>query len=243
MKLLNVPIDISTDFRDFSNTYYLADSLAAFDPVTGEGKLVYKRYQYFTRQAFDNMLGVLRPVPANEFPATEYEASPELPFSVQFVSARTVRVRAASGFQVAPDEASLMLVDGKAPVDHADWKYSKIDSGYRYTSPYGSVTILIHPWHVEFRDAAGRLLTRTIHHADNVDSTATHPYSRSPTYAGRRIIRGVCRRHFLCLPVKKSLGAESRLRGLTNGDKRWCCGQTMRTACRMKPCTSPSHSL
>ncbi len=173
MKLLNVPIDISTDFRDFSNTYYFADSLADFDPVTASGKIVYKRYQYVTRQAFNNMLGVLRPVAANEFPTTEYEASPSLPFSIQFVSARTVRIRATSGPQVKPDQASLMLVNGQAPVDKGDWKYSKVEGGYRYTSLYGSVTILVHPWHVEIRDASGRLLTKTIHNQDNADSTFT----------------------------------------------------------------------
>src|SRR5579875_551174 len=97
MKLLNAPIDIS---NDFNNTYYLADSLSSFDPATATGKITYKRYNYATRQAFNNMLGVLRPVAANEFPATEYQASPQLPFSIQFVSARTVRLRATSGFQV-----------------------------------------------------------------------------------------------------------------------------------------------
>jgi len=173
MKLLNVPIDISNDFRDFSNTYYLADSLVDFDPATASGKIVYKRYQYFSRLAFNNMLGVLKPVPANEFPTTEYEATPTLPFSIQFVSARTVRIRATSGLQVHPDEESLMLVNGHAPVDKNDWKYSKVAGGYRYTSAYGSVTILIHPWHVEIRDASGKLLTKTVHHQDNVDSTFT----------------------------------------------------------------------
>jgi len=173
MKLLNAPIDISNDFRDFSNTYYLADSLSDFDPVTASGKIVYKRYQYFTRQAFDNMLGALRPVAANEFPTTEYEATPTLPFSLQFVSARTVRIRATSGFQVKPDQESLMLVNGKVPIDKNDWKYTKVAGGYLYQSLYGSVTVLIHPWHVEFRDASGKLLTKTIHHQDNADSTFT----------------------------------------------------------------------
>jgi alpha-D-xyloside xylohydrolase len=173
MKLLNAPIDISNDFKDFTNTYYLADSLIDFDPATASGKIVYKRYQYYTRLAFDNMLGVLRPIAANEFPTTEYEASPAQPFSIQFVSARTVRVRAVSGFQVKPDQESLMLVNGKAPVDKNDWKYTKIEGGHRYNSLYGSVTILVHPWHVEFRDASGKLLTKTIHNQDNADSTFT----------------------------------------------------------------------
>ena len=84
--LLNDPVDVSPDFRDFANTYYLADHVAEFDPATHAGKIFYQRAQFFTRQAFDNMLAVLKPVPANEFPEKEYPASPSLPFSIEFVS-------------------------------------------------------------------------------------------------------------------------------------------------------------
>ena len=173
MKLLNAPVDISGDFKDFTNTYYLADSLSKFDPATASGELTYKRYNYNTRQAFDNMLGVLSPAKANEFPSTEYAASPSLPFSIQFVSDRTIRIKASSGLQVKPSEESLMLVNGKAATDTKSWKYSKVQGGHRYTSAHGSVTILVHPWHVELRDASGKLLTKTIHHVDNADSTYT----------------------------------------------------------------------
>ena len=172
MKLLNVPVDISPDFRDFTNTYYLADSLSRFNPATASGEILYKRYNFVTRQAFDNMLGVLSPAKSNEFPGTEYAASPSLPFSIEFVSPRTVRIRTTSGFQVKPNQESLMLVNGKAPVDKS-WKYSKISGGHRYTSNFGSVTVFEHPWHVELRDANGRLLTKTIHNKDNADSTYT----------------------------------------------------------------------
>jgi alpha-D-xyloside xylohydrolase len=173
MKLLNVPIDISNDFRSFTNTYYLADSLAKFNPTTGMGEVKYKRYNYQTRQAFNNMLGVLRPAAANEFPTTEYAAAPSLPFSVEFVSARTIRIRAASGPQLKGNEESLMLVGGKAPVDSKSWKYSKVTGGHQYTSTYGSVTVLENPWHVEIRDAKGKLLTKTIHHQDNAEASYT----------------------------------------------------------------------
>ena len=37
--LLNEPVDISSDFRNFSNTYYLADSLSSFDPKAGTGEI------------------------------------------------------------------------------------------------------------------------------------------------------------------------------------------------------------
>lgn len=172
MKLLNAPVDISQDFRDFTNTYYLADSLTSFNPAKGTGEIRYKRYNYVTRQAFDNMLGALSPVSANEFPTTEYAASPSLPFAIEFVSPKTVRIRATSGFQVKPETESLMLVNGKASVDKS-WKYSRIAGGHRYTSAHGSVTVLEQPWHVEIRDSNGKLLTKTVHYRDNADSTYT----------------------------------------------------------------------
>lgn len=171
--LMNEPIDISGDFHDFTNTYYLADSLTKFDPATGAGEIVYRRYNYATRLAFDNMLGILQRVRPNEFPGNEYAASPVLPFSIEFVSPRTVRITAKSGFQTKPDQESLMLVNGKAPVDKNSWKFSKIDGGYQYTSSCGSVTIKTFPWHIEIRDVNGKLLTKTIHHSDFASSTYT----------------------------------------------------------------------
>ncbi len=163
--LLNEPIDISGDFRDFANTYYLADRLAQFDPATHSGNIIYQRAEYITRQAFDNMLAVLKPVTANEFPENEYAASPALPFSIEFVSPKTLRLRVTSGPQLAKTADSLMLA-GPVPKDDS-WKYSKIEGGHRYTSQFGSVTILENPWHIELRDAKGTLLTRTDHTADN----------------------------------------------------------------------------
>jgi alpha-D-xyloside xylohydrolase len=176
--LLNEPIDISADFRNFSNTYYLADSLSAFDPKTGKGKIMYRRYEYVTRQAFNNILGVLRPVRPNEFPSGEYAVSPTLPFSIELVSPRTVRIQASSRFQVKPDQESLMLVNGKAPHDNSTWQYSEIDGGYRYKSQYGAVTITKSPWRIEIHDAKGKLLTHTIHIKDGSETfTPLLPFS------------------------------------------------------------------
>ena len=169
-ELLNEPFDISGDFRNFTNTYYLADSLSSFDPKTGKGQVIYRRYENVTRLAFNNMMGVLRPVEPNEFPTNEYAGSPSLPFSIEFVSARTIRLRASSRFQVKPDQESLMLVNGKAPHDNTSWQFSNVDGGFKYTSPYGSVTISKSPWRVEIRDASGKILTHTVHNADGAET-------------------------------------------------------------------------
>ena len=213
LPLLNEPVDVSGDFRDFSNLYYLADKLADFDPATGAGKITYQRAQYFTRQAFDNMLAVIKPVAPNEFPENEYAANPTLPFSVEFVSPRTVRIRLTSGPQVHKSYEELMLA-GAVPQDHA-WKYSRVEGGHRYTSASGSVTIFDNPWRLEFRDAQGKLLTRTDHDSDNASSfTPIMPFSfvrRAADYS--RSLDAV----FTLSPGEKIFGCGESFTGL---DKR-----------------------
>jgi alpha-D-xyloside xylohydrolase len=158
--LLSDRLDVSTDFQEYRNTYFLADKLAGFDPATGAGTLTWTRNQLIPRIAFDNMEKTLEPFRGATFPEAEYAINPALPFSIQFVSPRTVRIRLRTGPQVGAEEPSLMLV-GEPPRDNS-WKLDKIAGGYRYTSTAGgSVTVLENPWHVEFRDAQGRLLTKT----------------------------------------------------------------------------------
>ena len=176
--ILNSPVDVSKDFVDYNNTFYFADELASFDPQTASGTVKYLRHEFQTRQAFSNML--MRPVPveANEFPTTEYEASPELPFSLQFISDRTVRLRMSSGPQVHGQEESLMLVDGTAPNHPELWEYAKIEGGHSYTSQHGRVEVLTQPWHVKLYDSKGKLLTSTLHLTDTENTyTPVLPFS------------------------------------------------------------------
>jgi alpha-D-xyloside xylohydrolase len=172
MGTLNEPIDISPDFASYTNTYYLANELKSFDPASASGTVEYKRYEYSTRQAFNNMLSSLTAVNANEFPGIEYEASPNLPFSIQFVSPRAFRIVMNSGPDNTMDEPSLMLVDGKAPVDNS-WKYSAVEGGHKYASAFGSIVIKTNPWKVLVYDQNGRELTSTNINADNMGKTYT----------------------------------------------------------------------
>ena len=63
--VLNEPPDISEDFEGYRNTYYLANELASFNSETGQGAIQYLRYNFATRQAFNNMLSKLVAVDAN----------------------------------------------------------------------------------------------------------------------------------------------------------------------------------
>ena len=176
--VLNAPIDVSKDFQNYLNTFYFADELSSFDPQTRKGTVKYLRYNYKTRQAFNNMLMKPDTIVPNEFPKTEYEVSPELPFQIQFVSDRTLRIKMTSGPQFHPEKESLMLVDGVAPNHPELWKYSKIEGGHKFTSKHGSVEIQTKPWHVKIYDEKGKLLTGTLHNSDFDNTyTPTLPFS------------------------------------------------------------------
>jgi alpha-D-xyloside xylohydrolase len=163
--LVNEPIDISPDFRNFSNSYFLADSLASFNPATGSGTLKWRQSRFVRRMAFNNELAVLRRNPTVVFPETEYAIDPELPFSIQFTSPRSFRIRIKTGFVTHEEKDTLMLV--KEPISDNSWKYTKVKDGYLYTNVAGSVLIKPYPWHIEIRDVNGKLLTSTDHDLDN----------------------------------------------------------------------------
>lgn len=173
---LNTPVDITGDFRAAENFYYLADQLAAFDPATRTGKITYQRAQLAAKHAFDNDLMALSPCKPNEFPENEYAANPSLPFSIDFVSPRALRIKMTSGPQIHAPQPEIMLA-GPVPQDNS-WKYEKISGGHRYISAAGSVTLIENPWHIEIRDASGKLLTKTDHTVDNKSSfTPTMPFA------------------------------------------------------------------
>ena len=167
--LLNDPVDISTDFRDFTNVYFNADSLSTFDGTNATGKLKFKRFVYHTRTAFNNTLAVQRPFKTIEFPENVYPVDPELPFKIEFVSPRSFRIKLETVTAPKPaQEPSLMLV--KEPTRDHSWKYSRTKTGYRYQSAYGAIEISEYPWRISIYDANGKLLTRTRHYSENEET-------------------------------------------------------------------------
>jgi alpha-D-xyloside xylohydrolase len=162
--ILSDLVDVSTDFNDYANAYYVADALAGFDPTTASGTITWQRHQRYPRIAFNNMQAVLRPFEGVVFPEKEYETNPVLPFSISFVSPRTVRIRVQTGPR-AKDEAPSLMLAGEPPRD-TSWTYAKEQGAHRYTSAAGSIRIVEKPWHIEIRDSRGRLVTTTQHTSD-----------------------------------------------------------------------------
>lgn len=168
--LLSMSKDMSADFNDMSNTYFLADSLASFDVDTGEGKILWKRHQLMPRQAFNTNTFLLQPLKSLDFPDTAYPQDPELDFSITPVSENALRIRVHTAPYYQKNDSSIMLV--KTPKKNLDgWKITKdSDGSITYASKEGSVTIKADPWRIIIKDANGKELTHTRAWHDN-DST------------------------------------------------------------------------
>ena len=174
-QVLGDPVDISHDFQKMEQVYFIGSRVVNFDPATGSGTLQWDRYLRSTTLSFNKVDVTLVKGRATEFPGTEYDENPQLPFSVTFVSPRTIRLRLSTHAPAITDAPSLMLA-GPPPRDNS-WRVAQDDKAITYTSAYGRVVIVKNPWHVEFYDSAGRLLTRTQNINDPHTYTTPIPFS------------------------------------------------------------------
>jgi len=174
-QVLGDPMDVSQDFHKFENVYFVGSKLNSFDPATGLGSVTWDRYLLSTTLSFNKVDVGWAKGKATEFPGTEYDENPRLPFSISFVSPRTIRLRFNSRNLPFDSGPSLML-DGPPKTD-SSWKVEQTDKWITYTSEFGKVVIIKDPWHIEFYDAAGRLLTRTLNIGDPHTYLSTVPFS------------------------------------------------------------------
>lgn len=166
--LMNQPLDMSTDFRDLSNTLFFADHLESFDAKSGEGLVNWKRGHLMPRQAFNTNGAQPRKMRMLDFPFTAYENDPNLKFKIDFVTPRTVRIRMLTTPVEPKPTASIMLA--KEPGRDGSWKVTETNDKIIYSSDYGTIQINKNPWRIVLKDKAGRILSQTAALSD-ADST------------------------------------------------------------------------
>ena len=165
--------DMSTDFYDLSNTYFLADSLVSFDVAKGEGLVQWKRYRMSPRQAFN--LNGYWPVRMQmlDFPDAAYDNDPNLKISIEFITPRTARIRMLTTPIVPKDNDAddVMFCDQfKRRATREGQSPSVSQNAITYKTEYGQIEIRKYPWRIVIKDAEGRILTQTRHSIDNDSS-------------------------------------------------------------------------
>ena len=174
-QVLNDPVDVGQEFQRMEQVYFVGSKVAAFDAGSGRGTLQWDRYLRSTTLSFNKIDVTLGKWRGTEFPGTEYDQDPVLPFSVAFVSPRTVRLRFSTRGEMPRDADSVMLA-GPVPTDRS-WRVEQTAEAVTWTGAHGRVKLIKSPWHFEFYDAAGRLLTRTQNAGDPATYFTPIPFS------------------------------------------------------------------
>ena len=162
----NEPVDVSEEFGKQENHFFVGERVDGFDPVSASGQILWRGLSLKQRVSYHQLTLQLEDYRVwEDLPPGEYEDDRSLPFDLSFVTPRTVRLRLAARPEGCRGEPSLMLV-GEPPEDDS-WEIQDDGSGTTaYGGPFGSVTLTGDPFRLEFRDAAGGLLTRSRHLAD-----------------------------------------------------------------------------
>ena len=179
--LQNLAKDMSTDFSDLANTYFLADSIESFNIEKGEGLVNWKRYRLSPRQAFN--LNGYWPVRMKtlDFPDTEYDNDPNLKIRVRTIDDRTLRVTLYSSPVLpkedvtndpmfSPEFIAEETINPNARMARGRWSTTVGEKAITYNSPCGTLEIQKYPFRIVLRDDKGKILTQTRHIVDN-DST------------------------------------------------------------------------
>src|SRR4051812_45479553 len=92
-QVLGDPVDVSQDFQQPQNIYFVGARVRQFDPMNGTGTLMWDRYLQSSSLNFNKVDIGLSRGKATEFPNSEYDQDPVLPFSISFITPRTIRLR------------------------------------------------------------------------------------------------------------------------------------------------------
>lgn len=171
-------VDISRDFSGTDQTYFVAGAVTEFDSGSGRGNLRWDRYNRSASLSFNKLdLGFAR-AQSNEFPSTEYDRDPRLPFAIDFASPRTIRLRFATRdlpIERLSNDESIML-DGPPPSD-GSWSIAETDTVVTYTGGAGQLRLTKEPWKIELLNTEGELLTETVSLGDPASFTPYVPFS------------------------------------------------------------------
>src|SRR5215208_3624870 len=156
--LQNQPVDISEEFTKQQNHFFVGSKVPEFDPETAAGKILWKGLSLKQRVSYHQLTLQFEDYKVwEDTPPEEYEDEQALPFSLSFITPRTVRLRLAARARGINDEPSLMFAV-PPPTSDSSWEMSEAASLTTYEGPFGSVSVDKDPVRFEFRDTSGWLL-------------------------------------------------------------------------------------
>src|SRR5262249_51851065 len=138
-------VDIAPEFWKVENQLYLCRNATGFDAERAAGLLEWQRHVRSAHVHFNYMEFRPSPAPEGEFPANVYVKNPALPFSIELVTPRTLRLRVDVGVERRAPLEEIMLA-GPVPRDDS-WRRDERPGGVTYTSRAGvSLSLTLAPF-------------------------------------------------------------------------------------------------
>ena len=158
-KFLNHPLDITDDFYELENEYFVSGEVKAFDAKKGEGKIQWNYHRWQMDWFFNKIDMHLQKVSQKEAPFQDYESHPVCKFSLAFINSRTIRLRLKTTSALQQEHPSLML-NGEPEVK-GGWKIKDDAEKTIYKSEHGSLILYKKNFKLELFDANEKILTST----------------------------------------------------------------------------------
>lgn len=160
MKLLNQLPDIPGYFKAMESQYFFPLRMEDFSPDSGIGRLFCKRFRRKWRMGFNQVVLPFEECEPWEFPVA-YPADPECPFSVSFLTSRTLRLRFTAGQRGMKEAQDSPMITGDLPAD-GSWQCVCGDGYAAYNGGHASLGIQYNPFSLEIRDSSDRVITKTV---------------------------------------------------------------------------------
>jgi alpha-D-xyloside xylohydrolase len=157
--LLNQPIDISDDFQQLENEYFIPGEVKEYDVEKGEGKLQWNFHRWTLDWFFNKIDKHLEYQETKNAPFQDYDTHPQCYFSITFVNQRTIRLRMKT--TTSPQVAHPTIILHEEPAMDHSWQTEDSAEWVRYKGGYGSVVLNKKVWQLEVHDACGKLLMGT----------------------------------------------------------------------------------
>src|SRR5215204_2790581 len=108
----NEPVDVSEEFTKQHNHFFVGSQVTEFDPDTASGDILWRGRALKQRVSYHQLTLQFEDYKVwEDTPPEEYEDEQALPFSLSFVSPKTVRLRLAARMRGIHDEPSLMYAE------------------------------------------------------------------------------------------------------------------------------------
>lgn len=172
--VLNQAIDVGMDFKEYDNTYFNMSELVEFE--NNRGKIKWLRNNRKYRMSFNCLTAPFENAESWEFPA-EYEVDEIGEFQVDFINARTIRLRMDVKHNQITDEKDLMI--NTELQSDGNWKKEQNDKGVVFTGELFNLHLERNPFNIDIKDKEGKSIVKTYNIADNksLDNTYPIPFS------------------------------------------------------------------